>query len=156
MIQRDIYTTLFNDKSTSVESPCFYVAPGFVVQAMSFGFMEKASRADATELQVPQVACLQQVLFAEDVKLDVPELESGCGCAPKVYDRVTKILAVEDVSLNGCNIALSSCNNHMLINLPGSYRFVLNDQTALGIVRIYLRMYSADEFPWNSRFFIGA
>lgn len=155
MIQRDIYTTLFSEKSSSAESPCFYVAPGFVVQAMAFGFMDKASRADKSELQVPQAACLQQVLFAEDVKWDVPEPADGCSCAPKIYNRTTKIIAVEDVYINGCCCTLSACNNHMLINIPGSYRFMLNDLTALGVVRVFLRMYSRDEFPWQSRLFVG-
>ena len=156
MIQRDIYTPLFTDKSTSVYSPFFYVFPGYVVQALAFGFLEKATRSGREERQVPQMACLEQALLYEDVKVEMaPTDKKSCPC-PKLYNLSTEVLEVEELNVNGCSFSLSACNNQMLINLPGTYRFVLNDQTALGVARVYLRMYSKDDFPWTSQLLIGA
>lgn len=151
-----MYVPIFTEKSQSVQSPFFYVSPGTIVQAQAFGFVTFASRMDNTERRVPQVACLEQVLFKEGVRLD--GTTDDCHCT-KIYDLsrfTTEVLECEEVMLNGCGVNLSACKNQILINLPGAYRFVLNDQTAIGNARIYLRTYSSAEFPWNSSLFIGA
>ena len=58
-IEKAIYVPLFTEQSTGVESPFFYVAPGEVVQAMAFDFVQTKSR-DASEREVPLVACLER------------------------------------------------------------------------------------------------
>ena len=52
-------------------------------------------------------------------------------------------------------VTLNAQNNHLLINTPGAYRLVLNDVTALGNVQIFVRTFTKDEFPWDSKLFIG-
>ena len=67
----------------------------------------------------------------------------------------THLLSKETMRMNGCTFEISKCNNTMLLNIPGSYRFVMNDATAIGNARIYLRVFTKEEFPWDSKFFIG-
>lgn len=155
-IEKAIYVPLFTETSTGVESPFFYVAPGEIVQAMAFDFLEKKSR-DYNEREVPQVACLEQVLFKETVKLQGFDTKRGISAnrVLSLKDYISEVLAIETVHLHGQCFSLSSCNNMMLINTPGNYRFVLNDMTALGTARIYLRVFTKDEFPWSSKFMIG-
>ncbi len=155
-IDKAIYVPLFTELSTSVESPFFYVAPGEVVQVMAFDFVQSKTR-DASEREVPLVACLEQVLFSEAVRIQTHDGKRGTTASRvmSLKDYATEVLAIETVQHNGCCYTLSSCNNMMLINIPGNYRFVLNDMTALGTARIYLRVFTKDEFPWNSKFMIG-
>lgn len=144
-VDKAIYVPLFTELSTSMESPFFYVAPGEVVQVMAFDFVQSKAR-EGNEREVPLVACLEQVLFKEVV---------ATKRVMSLKDYATDVLAIEPVQLHGCSFSLTSCNNMMLINTPGNYRFVLNDMTALGTARIYLRVFTKDEFPWNSKFMIG-
>lgn len=144
-VDKAIYVPLFTELSTSMESPFFYVAPGEVVQVMAFDFVQSKVR-EGNEREVPLVACLEQVLFKEVV---------AAKRVMSLKDYATDVLAIEPVQLHGCSFSLTSCNNMMLINTPGNYRFVLNDMTALGTARIYLRVFTKDEFPWNSKFMIG-
>lgn len=156
-LDKAIYVPLFTEKSQDVESPFFYVSPGDIVQAMAFDFAEDKTRTDNTELRVPQVACLQQVLFKESVKLQTFDSKKGQNYTRifSLKDYVTDVLAIEDLEHDGCTFSLCRHNNMMLINTPGAYRFVLNDMVALGTARIYLRTFTHEEFPWNSKFMIG-
>ena len=155
-IDKAIYVPLFTELSTGVESPFFYVAPGEIVQAIAFDFVQTKAR-ETNEREVPLVACLEQVLFKESVRIQSFDGKRGntANRIMSLKDFATDVLAIETVQLHGCSFSLSSCNNMMLINTPGNYRFVLNDMTALGTARIYLRVFTKDEFPWNSKFMIG-
>lgn len=158
-IGNEIYVPLFTEKSTDMASQFFHVSPGNIVQAQAFGFCKYKYRVDDTELQVPQVACLQQALFEEKVFLNAEQdrTDQKCHC-PQVYSLKqlgSAVLALEQVYLNGCALAISACCNNILINIPGTYRFVMNDETALGNARVFLRTFTREEFPWPSKFFIG-
>lgn len=145
---------LVTEHSEAVESPFFWVFPGEIVMAQAFGFACHAAREDSSERLVPQEACLQMVLFKE-VRPELPP--DGCPCV-KVYNlkRITsKVIAIDDVMLDGCCVCLSASNNLMLINVPGAYRFVLNDASALGAARIFLRAFRATDIPHNSPFLMG-
>ena len=144
---------LFHSTSKSVESPVFFVSPGEILQAQAFGFMCDRMKIDESERTVPQIDYLQQIMFKEGT-LDSTETKNNC-CCTKLYDKTTEILAAEEVYFCGRCIAMDAKNNHLLINTPGAYRFILNDVSALGNVQIFLRTFTKDEFPWNSKFFIG-
>lgn len=145
---------LVTEHSETVESPFFWVFPGEIVIAQAFGFACSAAREDTTERLVPQEACLQMVLFKESRPAPPPD---GCPCV-RVYSlkKVTaKVIAIDDVMLDGCCVCLSARGNLMLINVPGAYRFVLNDASALGSARIFLRAVRASDIPHNSPFLMG-
>lgn len=152
MIDKAIYVPLFTELSTAVESPFFTVIPGEIAMLQAFGFAEYRSRASSAELQVPQVACLEMLLFAEGV---LPPREPGTCPLYSLKDYYTKVLARETMQRDKCSFSLSSCNNIMLINIPGSYCLTMEDETALGHARVYLRTFTHEEFPWDSKFFIG-
>lgn len=151
-----MYTALFSPESKSVESPAFYVSAGTIVQLQAFNFMNFASRADKSERQVPQVACLEQILFKQGVRLDLPVSDPTSG--PQLFDLrqySTEVLAKNQVIIHGCPLSIGACNNQIFLNMPGAYRFVLNDQNAVGIAQLYMRVYSSADFPWYSRMFMG-
>lgn len=155
-VNKAIYKPLFTELSTSTESSMFFVNPGEIAQVMAFGFAKTASKADNTTRTVIQAAHLEQVLLTEEFKPSTME-KNGC-CCPILYnlsDFRETILAYEPVRKCGQCIMMCRGDNMMLINTPGLYRFVLNDVNALGIVRMYIRMFTRDEFPWDSKFFIG-
>lgn len=138
---------LFDERSTKLESRYFRVFPGEVAVIQAFGFAEYKTPVPG-EFKAHQAVCLEQVLFKVE-----PLPEKPCGtCGGGIID-ITKhkgeVLAYETVRSNGCGVSMDLCNNILLWNIPGSYRFVLNDQSAIGQVRIYLRIITKDEFPWN-------
>lgn len=153
------WKALFDVNSKSVESPFFTVLPGHIVQAQAFGFQDHVTRQDETERRVPQVACLQQVLFTEKVRgsIDAAISKGNCDCVINgTLDKyATAVEAYEELVIDGCSPAINACTNQMLINLPGVYRFVLNDANALGVVRIYIHDLLKDDFPWQSKLFIS-
>ena len=155
MIDKSIYIPLFTEKSKSVESPFFHIFPGSVVVARAFDFdCTRTPMSEDEFTNTPVKACLEQVMFREDFDDD----PSGQNRGITVYDMkfyVTKLLAISPVVKNGCQLSLSADDTVMLLNVPGSYRFVLNDQASVGNARIYLQSFSHEEFPWNSKFFMG-
>lgn len=146
-----IYVPLFTETSVDVNSPFFTVAPGEIALLQAFGFADYKDRVDNTEQQVPQEACLEMLLFKEGA---LPPQKGSCPVRDLDKYR-TLLLAQETMMRDGCYYALSKQNNIMLINIPGSYRLVLNDGTAVGTARVYLRMLSHEEFPWYTPFMIG-
>ena len=151
MIDKSIYIPLFTEMSQSVDSPFFTLVPGEIALLQAFGLAETKARAEG-ELLEAQMACLDMLLFAEGV---VPVREPDFCPTYRLDDYYTKILARETMWKDGCAYALTSCNNIMLLNIPGSYCLQLNDVTALGVARVYMRVFSHEEFPWDSKFFIG-
>ena len=144
---------LFNSKSQNVESPVFFVSPGEVCQLQAFGFACDRAKVDPNELRVPQMAVLEQLIFQEG-NLQSVDIQDNC-CTTRLYNKTTEILAANEVMICGQCVALSAEHNHLLINIPGAYRFVLNDVTALTNVQIFVRTFTKNEFIWNSKLFIG-
>lgn len=135
--------TIFDEKSVSLESAAFFVGMGEVVVLQAIGFAEWASREPGEILQ-NQVARIQRILYKDDPR--IKEIRA-CG----VYNLSNYrglVLAFEDVTQNGCTWCMSSCNNLIMMTIPGDYRLVLNDTEALGQVRIYLHRYSKNDLGW--------
>lgn len=148
---------LFTELSQSVESAFFWVTSGAAVAAMAFNFACDAARADNSERRVPQVACLQRVLFKQ-VKTGFPDELPDAPCV-KLYDLrkfKAEILAIDDVRLDNCCMCLSARSNLLLIDIPGAYRFVFNDASAVGTARIFLQAYKLSDLRADSPFFMGA
>ena len=152
-IDKVIYVPLFSENSVTVESPFFHIFPGEIAQIQGFGFAGHKDRYDAGLLQVPQVACLESLLFKETFH----PVRDGANNSPimDLGQYKAELLARETMRRNDCTFSISKCNNTMLLNIPGSYCFTMNDVTALGNAHLYLRIFTKDEFPWNSKFFIG-
>lgn len=152
---KSLPTPIFNPLSTSVESPIFFVEPGEIAQVQAFGFACRKAKLSESERSVRQVATLEQIMFKEAIKdVATTVVQGSCTCT-KLYNKTTEILATEPVILCGDCVQLSASNNHILINTPGAYRFVLNDVTALTNVQVFVRTFTHNEFPWDSKLFIG-
>lgn len=154
-VARSIPTPIFDVLSSRVESPVFFVEPGEIAQVQAFGFACRKAKLSETERSVPQIATLEQVMFKEAIKdVATTVMQGSCACT-KLYNKATEILATEPVMLCGNCVQISASNNHLLINTPGAYRFVLNDVTALTNVQVFIRTFTHNEFPWDSSLFIG-
>jgi len=143
---------LLDDQSQSVESRMFHVFPGQVAVVRAYGFMPYKERVDDTETQVTQVACLQSVIFEESA---LPDYDSCQGLIVDFSKYKGQVKELDYVYLDGCGVEVSACNNHILINIPGSYRFVLNDETAVGMARIYVTIMDRGVYTWESKLFVG-
>lgn len=152
MIDKAIYVPLFTEMSASLDSPFFTLVPGEIALLQAFGFADYKERADTTELLVPQGACLEMLLFKESARLG----HDPGACKPMSLNQYrADLLARDTVWHDGCSVMLTSCNNLMMLNIPGSYCFTLNDAGAIGNARIYMRIFTHEEFPWDSKFFAG-
>lgn len=152
MIDRAIHVPLFTETSVAKDSPFFTIVPGEIALLQAFGFAEHKYRESNAELQVPQVACLEMLLFEEGV---LPKHQFGQCQLYSLHQYYAKLIAREIMYRDGCVYSLSSCNNIMLVNIPGSYCLTMNDETAVGQARVYLHVFTHEEFPWHSKFFIG-
>lgn len=152
MINRASPIPLLTEKSASLESAIFTVHPGNMAYIQAFGFSDFKERVDATELREEQIAQLDMLIFRETKK----NMEEDGPCHIERYGASSEVIAREPMYLDGRCFFLSKCNNILLINIPGTYVFTLNDPAAVGHVRIFLRTISKDEFPWPSNFMIGA
>lgn len=140
---------LMDELYQDIYSDIFTVMPGQIVIVRGFGFVEHTSERPI----IDQHACLHMMLF-KDVKL--PEF-NGCSMPLFKLEDYPGVLLVEDEirTFGGCTWKLSKCHNVILIDIPGSYRFVLNDPNAVGYVRIYANEFTHNEFPRYSNLFVG-
>jgi len=148
-VVKAIPSIIYDEHSKEVESKLFVVDPGMIAQVIGFGFACTRNKVDEGERTVPQMAKLQQVVLFEET---VSNRTKQC---VNIIDKKAKIVASDDVMICGECVTLTARNNILLINVPGVYRFVLNDITALGNVQVFLKSYSLGEFPWDSKLFIG-
>ena len=157
-IVKAMYNVLMDENTKEIESQCFSVTPGTIVEVLGFGFADEAMKIDIKERTIPQAAYLEQLLFRESVRNPrlehVQEIREGV----TIYtldDFYASIKEHDFVRVNGCCQSISKCNNIMLIAVPGDYRFVLNDESAIGTVRLYMRVYNKDEYPWGAKLFLS-
>ena len=143
---------LFDETSLGVDGNIFVLAPSQVAIIRAFGFEYYADRVDNTEARKPQSACMEMILFKEGNKL--PGTSECGGYIIDLKRYVGEVMAIEQVRINNCSIGINKCNNLLLWNVPGAYRFVMNDQTAIGEARIYVQFITKTEFPWDSDLFI--
>lgn len=142
---------IFDESSVEIYSGPFVINPGEVAIIRAFDFADYADRVDTTTARVSQSACLEMLLFKEN---PLP-LSPGCqGAFLNWNDFVGLPLAVEKVRVGGCAVSISKCHNLLLFNVPGTYRFTMNDDTAVGEARIYIQIISKTEYPWDSHLFI--
>lgn len=142
---------LFDELSVEEQGGVFVVLPREIAILRAFGFQDFVDRVDSSTARTEQSACLEMLLFKET---PLPRKESGCGGIIDFNKYRGKLMAAEQVRIDGCSVGISKCNNLILWNIPGSYRFIMNDKTAVGEARIYLQIISKDEFPWNSNVFV--
>lgn len=147
------YTVLFGKDSSEVCSPIFRVFPGHVWVFQAFNFVQDKHRPDpVVEAAEAQQACLNQIVFKEGTLTKSNE----CGALVMDYDSCKgSILAENMLVVNNCCWCVNACNTVAILDIPGDYRWVLNDSTALKVVQLYARWYSREHFPYDSSVFYG-
>lgn len=149
-ISSEGFRPLFNDKSTDTISPAFTVGIGQVAILQAYGFLDTNQSLDPDEyIPQKQVACVQKLFYENG------PLPQGVACGGIIPTGVSASSGYDYVKSCKVGWEMSSCNNVAMINVPGTYRLELNDQTALGTVSIYYTIVTAGAFPWNSNLFFG-
>lgn len=139
---------LWQNGNETQDSPIFTIDVGKVAVLFATGFAAKRVRVSETELDGPQFACLRRVIF--DCAPGVVVALEPCSYCDYLYEQgsLTKsIICDEGVYVNGNALGLSKCNNLMVLGLPGSYYFHLNDTTAIGKAQIWVEMYNIADLP---------
>jgi hypothetical protein len=143
--------TLFDESSTSLESPMFYVDPGWFGVLTAFGFSPVPVSVDADSAKTTQRACVKVVHF--DYEID--RGDAPCGVLRDLPRAVVTAMRETLAVTRGRVWQLSACDTVALIDVPGVYRLTLNDPTAVGTVAIILRAMTADDVPRQSALFFG-
>lgn len=106
---------LFDQTSTKTVSHFVHLPPGKVLSLSTFGL------PDGAEIQVHKVI------------LGGGKMPQGTGCLCGAEDGESlSAVVTEQLHINCRPVALTNCTTINLLNLPGSYVFVLNDEAHLG------------------------
>lgn len=129
------------------DSLVFTLRANEVALLVATGFARYRTRTTVTEMRSPQFACLHRLIF--EYNADTPVALEPCTCCDFLYEHNPEwaIVFDEPVQLNGCVLGLSKCHNTMLLGVPGSYYFHLNDTTAIGRAQVWIDVFKSDELP---------
>jgi hypothetical protein len=145
---------VFDECSTDTCSCPFYVSRGWVAELIAFNFATYKIRCHPQRPLVRQAACLNRIIYCN---FEPPEIDlQPCGVLPDITKYKPEILCETPLSTHGCEWSLSACHNYRLLDLPGAYRLILNDVTAVGIVSVYMLAHPASAMPArSSRLYFG-
>jgi len=122
---------LFDKDSTELESPVFYVWPGFVSVISLFG-MTNAFVKDAGGVYNTSCIVVQKVTVNGAA---LPQVKDTCGADLNTVLAgipVNQVDRFEDV-MQGCDAwAINPCNNYAVITVPGRYQLKLASDVQLG------------------------
>lgn len=141
---------VFDSDSTSAYSRLFYVFNGEIMVLRAFGMQDNIDRVDNSVPVTPQRICANMVLLGEGVSL---ERDASFALDPLQYEG--EVIAEELIYTNGCPWMIEKCNNLSFIDVPGTYRFFLNDPTAVGKVFLYFNIIRKAEFLRHVSSFMG-
>lgn len=93
------------------------------------------------------MVCLHRLIF--EYNPAKPIALEPCTCCDFMFEFSDSWSTVYDepVRINGKPVALTKCNNTMLLSLPGTYYFHLNDTTAIGQAQVWIDIYKKEELP---------
>jgi hypothetical protein len=128
---------VFSENSSERASQVFYVNKGWHAEFLALNFASRLVRPDPQRPMVNQAACLYRVLYKEFVLPEPDKDQCGGGILDLTRYR-PEILAEVPLITAGCPWSLSYCDNYRQLDIPGTYRFVLNDPEAAGVVSIYM------------------
>ena len=144
---------LFDENSISAESIPFFISPGMLAEFMLFDLSDEPRQLEPGTFKVCPAVCLNQLVLGEGVELPQPSLCDGLIVDLSKYPGV--ILAEGPIKTDCCQWSLSSGDNRRFLDIPGTYRFVLNDLTLAGWFRLYMRAWPKSDFNRPSGLFFG-
>lgn len=138
---------LWQSTNHTANSLAFTLCANEVALFVAMGFESSRTKTTASEMRSPQKACLHRIIV--EYNPEQPTALEPCNSCEFMYEyHPTKSTVYDEpVRVNGCVFSLSKCNNTMLLALPGTYYFHLNDTTAIGQVQIWVEIYKVDELP---------
>lgn len=141
--------TLFDKNSKSVDSMYFYVPVDLTAQLLSFGFTDRTADDD----RKPQKA---EVFVAITDEPEQSRSHQQCGDSFFQNGRQPIIIDESPIMSPNCECwNLSACYPIRLLDIPGTYKLVLNDSTALSVVHIYLKFWPKAQMNHNSSLYFG-
>jgi hypothetical protein len=145
---------IFDGLSCGVASKPFFISPGWMAEFLAFNFAQWRVRPSAACPLMEQQACLSRIIYKN---FEPPEADvQPCGVLPDVTGYKPEILAETRLVTEGCPWSLSACRNYRMLDLPGAYRFILNDPAAAGNVLIYMLAHPLSGRPARpSRLYFG-
>ncbi|MDR1079456.1 MAG: hypothetical protein LBQ79_00455 [Deltaproteobacteria bacterium] len=145
---------IFDETSVDVASEPFYISPGWMVELLAFNFANSPVQPDPLKPKLLQAACLRRIMYKA---FEPPEVDvQPCGVLPDITKYQAEILAENWVMTDGCEWSLTACDNYRLLDIPGAYRFILNDAGAVGTVLIYMMAHPLSAWPSRpSRLYFG-
>jgi hypothetical protein len=142
---------LFDENSASVMSDLFYVNSGWTGILRAYGFHGLHQEVETGYPRALTMACVNQVQMADFTK----RYEAPCGVFIPADMVDIRIVNEGPVVTDGCNWAVSACHTLALIDIPGVYRLVLNNPSALGSVFVYLQARVSGSMSRASALFFG-
>ncbi|MBD5585315.1 MAG: hypothetical protein HDQ88_09555 [Clostridia bacterium] len=137
---------LWKSTNHTTESDVFHICSGTYAVLFATGLKSKKVKASASEIEGPQVICIQRLAFPDEgVELVMPNPPAGACDYVMDWRRITVPVVYENVAQNGCCWSMTNCNNLMTIEIPGTYRAILNDTTAVNVAQLYLERYYYNE-----------
>ena len=146
-------TPLWQPGNQTMDSAVFRVIGGQGIVLFATGFKRHKHRVSANDAQVPQMACVNRLLFEAS---ETRPLRT-CGC-DYVFDLAgirLETIVDEPIISGTCGWSLSACDNMRILAIPGYYRLHLNDSTAIGEAQVYAESYSLKSLPLNSKLFFS-
>lgn len=138
---------MWQPTNNTPDSLVFTLRNNEVAMLIATGFAKKRARTTYSEFDSPQFACLHRLVFEYNPKK--PVVLEPCTCCDYMFEFSDEWSTVYDepVYVNGCSMGLSKCNNTMVLALPGSYYFHLNDTTAIGKAQVWIEVFKSEELP---------
>ena len=136
------HETLFNGQSGDIYSKAFMVWPNEHIVISAWGIKQRKVNLDPGEPKSnPQLIILQQMAFEAGL------YPHGSACGNTSIVGNIKYDYVEDVT--GCGLyALSACYNKVVLSIPGTYRFRLNDTAMVGEVFVAMSVFTGEEISY--------
>jgi hypothetical protein len=132
--------TLFDGDSKSQYSETFYLVPGWWGLLTAHGFNPDPVVVDPAEPKTLQMACVTRLRMLYDERF--VKTECGCGYGREMYPGMVGFFE-DPVVVRGCPWTLSACDTIRVLTVPGLYRLILNDPSAVGEVFVEFDAYTA-------------
>lgn len=141
-------TPLWAKGNDTMYSSVFTVIPGTMVTLLAVGLEQFAYRQDSRTALDQQRVCIARVVHEHVPGSGVIKKgpQNTCGCF--VYAMPPDVKVIEEtIRMGDCPLQLSTCNNFLVLTIPGSYRLHFNDETMIGVTQVYAEQFGYSELP---------
>ena len=141
-------TPLWAKGNDTMYSSVFTVMPGTMVTLLAVGLEQFAYRQDSRTARDQQRVCVARVVHEQDFTPTTVKRgpQNTCGCF--VYAMPPDVKVIEEtIRIGDCPFQLSTCNNFLVLTIPGAYRLHFNDETMIGKTQVYAEIFGLSRLP---------